>query len=371
MRIEKRLNLRLAAEDISILESEEDLETSIQSGPERNTYRSIIDAIKRFFNMDARDLYQFAAEGGSIEENLVVIESLTPQVILEQQVYRTVQSGNYAKVLEIRMPGEGFAYKGFIVVKLEQPNERIEKALQSRMAGWKPGQPVPFDWFKTEAEALKAMSEVETRAAGKSPTPAKPIKQKVTKTPVNQIAARMAQQMGAQEAADEIVKMSSQNIIKFADLGLKTKQPGDSWKMVKTVFLAYLVLAALVTGAAGLAALVIGYLAVKGWEAHKRSQIKEDLDDQDQFAKGTRCWYHSCWERPDADEFHAAHSEVDAEARKHYGHLSKGKYIGISERPWGVDPEEWMSLVDKTMAKHGYTRDMSGDRMVWVYTPPE
>lgn len=367
MRIEKRLNLRLAAEDINILESEEDLETSIQSGPERDTYRSIIDAIKRFFSMDARDLYQFATEGGSIEEGLVVIESLTPQTILEQQVHRTVQTGNYFKVLEVRMPGEGLTYKGFIVVKLNQPNERIEKALQARMAGWKPGTPVPFEWFKTEAEALKDMSERETKAAGKSPTPARPIKQKVTKAPVNQIAAKMAQKMGAQEAADEIVNMSSENIIKYADLGMKTK-PADNWGMVKTVFLTYLSLAALVTGGAGLAALVLGYLAVKGYEAYRKGQIKEDLDDKDTFSNDSLCYFHNCHQRPDSEAFHAAHGEVDTEIRKrYYGHQSHHS----GGRPWGVDPQEWQRLWDETMAKHGYTLDMSGDKPIWVRSSPE
>jgi hypothetical protein len=272
MHLEKRLNIRLATEDIANLESEEDLDTSIQSEPDRSTYRSVIDAIKKFLNMGPRDLLQFAQEGGSIEEGLIMIEGLTPQTILEQEVHRVVQMGNYFKALEIRLHGDGFAYKGFIVSKLGHTNDKIEHELQSRMAGWKPGQPVPFKWYKTEDEALKAMGAAETNAAGKSPSPARPIKQKVTKLPVNQIAAKMAQQMGAQEAADEILKMSSENIVKYADLGMKAKEPGDGWKMAKTIFLSYLALAALVTGAAGLAALVLGYLAVKGWEYSKKSR---------------------------------------------------------------------------------------------------
>lgn len=272
MHLEKRLNLRLALEDIANLESEEDLNTSIQSEPDRSTYRSVIDAIKKFLNMGPRDLLQFAQEGGSIEEGLVVIEGLTPQSILEQEIHRIVQTGNYYKVLEIRLAGEGMAYKGFIVAKLGDPNDRIEKALQARMAGWKPGQPVPFKWYKTEDEALKAMSDSETREAGKSPSPARPMKQKVTKLPVNQTAAKMAEYMGSQEAAEEILKMSNENIVKFADLGIKAKESGDGWKIAKTVFLAYLALAALVTGGAGLAALVLGYLVVKGWEYSKKSR---------------------------------------------------------------------------------------------------
>lgn len=369
MHLEKRLNIRLALEDISILESEADLESSIQSEPDRGTYRAVIDAIKKFLGMSPRDLYQFATEGGSIEENLVVIESLTPQAILEQEVRRVVQTGNYYKVLEIRMAGVNMEYKGFIVAKLSMPNERIAKALQARMAGWKPGQPVPFDWYKTEAEALKAMSAVESKAAGKAPSPAQPIKQKVSKTPVNEVASRMAEHMGNETAATEMLNSSSENIIKYADLGLKTKKDTSNWKMVKTIFLAWLALSALVTGAAGLAALVIGYLAVKGYEATKG--IKENLDDKDEFAKGTPCWYHDCHNRPDADEFHAAHSEVDAEARKDYGHLSVGRHIGINNRPWGVDPEEWMQLVDRIMGKHGYTRDMSSGKIQWVKSLPE
>lgn len=265
MHLEKRLNIRLALEDISILESEADLESS---GPDRGTYRAIIDAIKKFLDMSPRDLYQFATEGGSIEENLIVIESLTPQAIVEQEVRRVVQSGNYYKVLEIRMPGDGFEYKGYLVAKLSMPNDRIAKALQAKMAGWKPGQPVPFTWYKTEDEALKAMSALETKAAGKIPSPAQPIKQKVAKTPVNEVASRMAERMGNEEAATEMMNSSSENIIHYAELGLKTKKP-DNWNMIKTIFLAWLALSALVTGAAGLAALVIGYLAVKGYEAAK------------------------------------------------------------------------------------------------------
>lgn len=273
MHIEKRLNIRLAAEDIGILESEEDLETSIQSSPDRNRYRAVIDAIKKFLGMNARDLYQFANEGGSIEENTIVIEGLTPQTIIEQEIKRVVQSGNYAKVLEVRMAGpEGVVYKGFIVVKLSDSNEKIEKVLKARMGSWAPGQPVPFTWYKTEQEALKALGTVEAKAASKSPTPAQPIKQKVSKPSVNKLAAKMAEHMGAQEAAQEIATMSPENIVKLADLGMSTNKPKDNWKMVKTVFLGWLTLSALASGAAGLAALIIGYLAVKGYERRQRPQ---------------------------------------------------------------------------------------------------
>ena len=269
MRIEKRLNIRLAVEDIGILESEEDLETSIAE-PNRSNYRAVVDAIKKFLGMDARDLYQFAQEGGSIEEDTIVIEGLTPQTILEQEIKRVVQSGNYAKTLEVRMMGPGgVVYKGFIVAKLEQPNERIEKAMQARMAEWKPGQKVPFDWYKTEAEALKVMANVEAKAARKSPTPAQPIKQKVSKPPVNEVAAKMAEHMGAKEAAEEIRSMSSENLVKAAELGRRAPKSGN-WEIIKAISLGYLALTALVTGASGLAALVIGYLAVKGIEYSKR-----------------------------------------------------------------------------------------------------
>ena len=364
MRIEKKLNIRLALEDITYLESEEELNTSIQSEPDRRIYQSVLDAIKRFFGMSPRDLYQFATEGGSIEEDTIIIDSLIPQLIVEQQVHRVVQSGNYAKVLEIRMPGPGFAYKGFIVTKLGLPNSEVEKALQARMTNWKPGDPVPFKWYKTESEALKAMSDAETKAAGKAPTPAKPPKQKVSKKPVNELAAKMAQQMGNQEAAGEIVNMTPENIIKFADLGIKTKKPGDTWKMAKTVFLAYLALSALVTGAAGLAALVIGYLAVKGWEASRR--LKEDLDDLDIF--GSPCRWCELG-IPGDPNFHETHIYVAEDLIKRGLAESDVRYY--PRRKWGVDPEAFISALDEAMSRYGYTRDMSGDQMQWVRQSPE
>lgn len=258
MDLEKKLNIALATSDIAHLMSEDDLDTSIQGHPERSRYRAIIDAIKKLLSMEASDLFQFANEGGSIEEGVALIDGLVPQTILEQEIKRTVQSGNYAKVLEIRMQGEGFAYKGFIVVPLSNPNDRIAQVIKTRMKDWKPGQPVPFQWYKTEAEALKALETAEQRAASQSPAPAQPARQKVTK-----VAAKMAEYMGSDSAA-EIVKMSPENIIKIADLGMKNKTAEDHWGVVKTVFLAWLALGALVTGVAGLAALIIGYFAVKG-----------------------------------------------------------------------------------------------------------
>lgn len=374
MRLEKRLNLRLASEDISILESEEELETSIQSEPNRGVYRSIVDAIKRFLNMSPRDLLQFATEGGSIEENILVIESLTPQTILEQEVRRVVQTGNYYKVVEVRMPGQGFEYKGFLVARLSVPNDKIAKALQAKMAGWKPGQPVPFDWYKTEAEALKVMGSHEAKAAGKSPTPAQPIKQKVTKSSVAQTAAKMAEQMGNPEAAGEIIKMNNENIIRYADLGLKNKTD-DNWKVVKTVFLAWLALSALVTGAAGLAALVIGYLAVKGIEYSKKSRIKEDLDDQDAFGASCPECMRNTRTLDDDDgfddpDFHAAHTAAAEEAIRRGLETKESRHSRI-RRAWGADPEAWQQCWDEVMGQHGYTRDMSGFELKWVRNTPE
>lgn len=90
------------------------------------------------------------------------------------------------------------------------------------------------------------------------------------------------------------------------------------------------------------------------------TELFEDLDDKDEF--GTACLYHNCSNRDDRDTFHTAHTAGSAETQVRYGQYS----AGVHDRPWGVDPEEWMKMWEEVMGKHGYVRTFEDGKLWWV-----
>ena len=158
-----------------------------------------------------------------------------------------------------------------------------------RILRWQQGTPLPFRWFRNLVDAEQELEVRERKMTTdpiKKPRVDRPIYHsqptdigglpaekdsraelhKVMPVDVQKIATEVATKVGGPEVAKVVQTMDRQQLNKAAQVGQELIRQGGSsrWELAKTVFLGYLSLAALVKGAPGLAALIIGYLAVKG-----------------------------------------------------------------------------------------------------------
>lgn len=261
MRFEEKLDLGITAEEVASAESPADV---------RPNQRAAFDAIKRFLEMDIDDLWDFATKGGYIEEgNLVIAGMPAGQVIVEEIVNLTVETGNYTRVIEITIRIGQTHHRTYIIAPLSAPDSKINALVQSSMDRWvQDGGEfhIPLPYFDSKSEALKAMGEIESKAAQQAPTPIKPgAKQpSAKKTPavdVKQVAIQVATKMGKKHAIPVIQKMSARDLREAARRGKATTNL-SAWTIGKITFLIYLGIQALYQGAAGIAALLIGVFAV-------------------------------------------------------------------------------------------------------------
>lgn len=271
MRLEEKLNLRLAMEEVEGLDTPEQVQ-DVADPAARQRYSTMFDTIQQLLDLPVEDLLDFAEQGGTVEEGKLIIPNMRIEALSEGIIKREVQTGNYTRTLEIEFMGGSSAHRGYVVVGIGEPNDKVEGSLQKRLEGWVPGQPTPFPWFPTEEDALKMAGKLEAKLAREAGQPAKPPKAaKQPKANVRQAASSMARRMNRVNISPEIAQASREQLMQYAKMG-KQASTDSTWKMAKYIFLSWLALSAFATGIAGVAALIVGYYIVKGIDHARQSQ---------------------------------------------------------------------------------------------------
>lgn len=286
MSFSNKLERALITKSLYHIDDEPELQTIILSEEERSFITRIIDVIKRLLKLDIKGLFRMAEASGTVTSESVIVNDLWPDILceaLDKVIAKTVFQGNYDKVVELKASYGGTTYRGYVIEKLDSPDTEIEKSIMQIMTTWKPGQPVPFQWYRTHDDALRALGQEETKqsAAGRpteKPIVGKPISYKEllqdpTKTKVapdiKQTAAAAATNMGRPDLANKIVKLDRDELERLAESGKHMVKQDSTWKTAKNIFLVWLALGALVTGPAGIAALIVGYFITKALEKAK------------------------------------------------------------------------------------------------------
>jgi len=244
---------------------------SILSEEDRNILYKIIDKIKKLFSLNVRELFRLSDGGGEVEEEIIIYDLYKD--VLEEAVNgitaKTVQQGNYFKIVRMTKATPPATYNGFIIERLGIDDEEIAMK-------WSSGPPSNIRWFKDIDDAARELDQMERQILTKNIPIVKP-KLSLRKLPkrvrppkinVRKIASVMAAHMGDYDASKTISDMNDTELQQAAEVGKQSTS--SSWDVFKTVALAYLALTALVSGASGLAALIIGYLAVKGIDLMRR-----------------------------------------------------------------------------------------------------
>jgi hypothetical protein len=243
-----------------------------------DTMKLIVDKIKKLLDIDIVDLFRLAHVGGDMTGESVIINDLWVDVIVEDMdniSLQTVVQGNKLKILEVSMSKDITIFKGYIIAKLDASNDKIIAYLKSKMVEWDQTKPLPFRWFKSLEDASKELEANERKLSGEI------LKKPELKTSnkssnessidANKVAAAMAEHIGRPQIAAQILKFNKDDFIKAASIGKEEVKRMSLWSVAKTIFLGYLALSTLATGIQGLAALVIGYLAVVGIDAMRNT----------------------------------------------------------------------------------------------------
>lgn len=261
MRFEEKLNLGITEEEVANAAGPADVQPN---------HKAIFDAIQKLLAMDLDDVYDFATSGGYIEEGVLVINKLKGP-ITEQVVTKTVHTGNYARIVEISIDKADPVYKVYAIVKLSVSDDRVNADLQRNMARWKDGDPLPFVAYKTVGQALRFLGEIEDKEAEKADEPVKPSAKVSPAADINEAAIQMAKRMNKPQVVRVVQKMTPQEILQAARQG-KEEADLNYWDIGKYIFLSLLALSSLVTGLAGIAALIIGFYAVRFIDKHMVSK---------------------------------------------------------------------------------------------------
>lgn len=270
MQLEEKLNLRLAMEEVEGLDSPEQVR-DVADPATRQRYTTMFDTIQQLLDLPVEDLLDFAEQGGTVEEGRLVIPNMRIEALSEGIIKREVQTGNYTRTLEIEFMGGASTHRGYVVVGISEPDQKVESSLQKRLQNWTPGQPTPFPWFPTEEDALKMAGKLEAKLAREAGQPAKPPKAgKQPRANVRQAASSMALRMNRPNISPEIAKASREQLMQYANAG-KQVAKDNKWQMAKFIFLSWLALSTFVTGIAGIAALIVGYYIVKGIDHARQS----------------------------------------------------------------------------------------------------
>lgn len=258
------------------------------------------DAIKKLLALDASSLFRLANDGGDVQES-VVINDLYLDILKEaadnedyghmssaqwsepdplelDQITKdptmsakTVLSSNYHKVVEIRVKTPEVSFKGYVVDKLDKSDNDIAKELKEKLKQTAPGGSPPFRWFRNTVDAFREISVLEqsmTTNPTKKPSLKQPKQQdKAVYHPnpisIEELLPKVVSHFD-KAAVQEISNLDRRQLIEVVKAGKEATSSMSLWSIAKTLFLGYLSLAALVHGSSGLAALVIGFLAVQG-----------------------------------------------------------------------------------------------------------
>jgi hypothetical protein len=260
------------------------------------------DAIKKLLALDASSLFRLANDGGDVQESVVINDlyldilkeaadnedyghmssaqwsepdplELDPIIKDPTMAAKSVFNSNYHKVVEIRVKTPEVSFKGYVIDKLSRPDEEIAKELKEKLKNTASGGSPPFRWFRNVPDALREIDVLE-RSSAKDPLNKPSLKQpKQPKqqdrvvhpnpTSIEELLPKVVSHFN-KGAVQEISNLDRRQLIEVVKAGKEATSAMSVWSIAKTLFLGYLSLAALVHGSSGLAALVIGFLAVQG-----------------------------------------------------------------------------------------------------------
>lgn len=272
------------------------LETDLNTISEQQLTPKFFEIIKKLLTLDISNLFRLADSGGDIEESIIndlyidilkeaaeedfahytnikwddddVIDA-NPILPEPKLSVKSIFNTNYHKLLELKVKTPDISFKGYIIDKLNRSDAIIAKELRARIKEMSPGDSPPFRWYRTTDDALRQIEVLEQNIANdqlKKPSlkPAidKPVKHD-NPTNIEELLPTVVKHYDP-KAANVIAKLNRQQLKQVVSAGKEATKQMSIWSVVKTIFLGYLSLAALVNGSSGLAALVIGFLAVQG-----------------------------------------------------------------------------------------------------------
>lgn len=327
--------------DLPDLESEKIFNEAVLPEDKRQTVSKFFGIIKKILALDISSLFRLADAGGEVQETIIIsdlywdvlceaagdedyshmqgaefdepdpleMDPLLPKPVLAA---KTVFRSNYHKLLEISVKTPDVAFRGYVIDTLDKSDQRISKELRDKVALAKKGSPPPFRWFRNTDDALREMEVLERQSGGqplkkpavKKAPPMEPVhhgapisykelleppKAAPAKAPLNfeELIKPIAIHYADPETAKQIGQLDRKQLARAVEVGKKAVKTQSPWSIFKKIFLGYLALQGIATGMSGLAALVIGYLAVTGID-YLRNQHKAGLPQAPRPIKSRR-----------------------------------------------------------------------------------
>lgn len=272
------------------------LATDLNTLSEQQLTPKFFEIIKKLLTLDIANLFRLADSGGDVEEAIIndlyidvlkeavdddyshytdvkwdddEVIDLSPVLREPKLSVKSIFNTNYHKLLELKVKTPDISFRGYVIDKLSRSDAIIAKELRSRVKEMSPGDPPPFRWYRTTDDALRQIEVLERNISNdqlKKPS----LKPQVDKSVVHDNPISIEDLIPTvakhydKKAAEIISTLNRQQLAKVVSAGKEATKQMSMWTVAKTIFLGYLSLAALVKGSAGLAALVIGFLAVQG-----------------------------------------------------------------------------------------------------------
>jgi hypothetical protein len=278
----------------------------------RQMMTKFFNSIKKLLAFDVGNLFKLADSDGNLEE--AVIYDLYLDVLLEavddedyshmagvrwnepdpldaapmlkdpKLTVNAIFNTNYHKLVEIRVKTPDISFKGYVIDKINKPDTTIAKELKAKLLSVYPGDPPPFRWYRTTDDALREIEVIErgmTQTPSKKPALNKPANAYApvvhpNPTRIEDLIKTTASHFD-KNAANVISKLDRAQLTRVVAAGKEATKTMSIWDITKTIFLGYLALTALVTGASGLAAQVIGFLAVQGVNYLRKNKEQPQL----------------------------------------------------------------------------------------------
>lgn len=328
--------------DLPDLESEKIFNEAVLPEDRRQTVSKFFNIIKKILALDVSSLFRLADAGGEVQETIIIndlyldvlceaaddedyshmqraefdepdpleMDPLLPKPILAA---KTVFRSNYHKLLEISVKTPDVAFRGYVIDTLDKSDQRIAKELREKVALAKKGSPPPFRWFRNTDDALREM-EVMERGSGQQPLkkpavkktpPVEPVKHHEPisykdlleppkaaaqeKAPISfeDLIKPIATHYTDPATAQQISQLDRKQLARAVEVGKQAVKTQPAWSLFKKIFLGYLALQGVATGMKGLAALVVGFLAVAGID-HLRNQHKTGVPQAPRPIKSRR-----------------------------------------------------------------------------------
>ena len=321
MSFSNKLDSKLFQMDLP--DTEQQFKDSIISEDNRAETAKVFAIIRKLLSIDVRSLFRLVDNGGEIGESIIVNDlfldvlreavgdedyghmqgmefnepdplDANPVVKQPKLSIKTIFQTNYHKLLELRVKTPDISFKGYVIDKLTKSDASITRDLHNKIAAAKPGNPPPFRWFRSTDDALREMEVLERQQQQQPLTkpsmkPAQPQQQQQAQQPQQQAQAQQQAQpapepigvpemarpvishFGGAQAAKQLSGLDRKQFEQVVLAGKKSLKGKSSWTIFKSIFMGYLAMQAAITGLQGglqgIAALVIGFLAVQGVSA--------------------------------------------------------------------------------------------------------